>query len=145
MGTWATSTDVTTFAVELASMTSTQLSVGLSIAQAQLDANTWQNDLFNAHLLLTCHVLTMLSRKGAGGLLTEEKAGDLQVSFANISKFPKSWDLTSYGQLFKQFMDSKMIYWNVTQAAIPPVTSDDLGIWGNFSGYAGGSYFGRSW
>ena len=50
--------------------------------------------------LLAAHYLTMRDRKGVGGAITEQKAKDIQLSFATTPK-DLELDLTSYGKLFK--------------------------------------------
>ena len=126
----ASVSDMKAFAPEFACESTIRLGVSLNIAAEMLSVGACGDIYHDAQLLLACHVLTLMNRRGAGGQLTMEKAGDLTVQFQSVSKFPKYWDLTSYGQLCKQLLDTRFCWFTVTQPQIQPQTSDDQNIFG---------------
>lgn len=80
----------------------------LTLAQAQLSASVF-GDLYDyAVALLTAHMLTIRTRQGKGGAVTNASEGALSLGFSSeASKL--GWDTTSYGQELTRLVRSRTI------------------------------------
>ena len=93
------------FAPEFCDYDNGRLQLFIRMAERQINQKVFGCTYEDAVVLLSLHMATMFSREGAGGAITSEKVGDLQVNYSSPSSEVKSnLTSTSYGQLFWDLM-----------------------------------------
>lgn len=96
-----TATEVKAYAEKFSDLS--ELKIGLFIENASLWVNEtkWGRKFKMGVILMTCHLLEVDSRNGAGGAIASESVGELSVSYNNGTKSDSELDDTSFGRQFK--------------------------------------------
>jgi hypothetical protein len=101
--------DVTNMAPELAGETSGRVDSFIALGANYVSESKFGTRYDHALCLFVCHMLTLANRRGAGGSVVSEKAGDLQRGYSSPPTDKELLLSTSYGQLFVQLRRTQVI------------------------------------
>lgn len=74
----------------------------IGFAQLNVNRSVWGDKADLAEAVMAAHLMTLSSRGGQGGVVTQEKVGDISRSYAKPEGDDESLSTTSYGQWFLQ-------------------------------------------
>lgn len=87
-----------------------RLNLVKGFAENGINRSVFDTKADQATYLLMGHYLTLFNRRGAAGSVTQEKVGDLSVSYGKVdSKTQSELAQTSYGALLIQLMNTLTI------------------------------------
>lgn len=94
---------------EFADVPNVRLTIFSGMAERNVNRSVWEEKADDAEMLLTAHFLTLADRQGAGGAVTQERVGDLSVSYGTSKGNQDELNSTSYGQMFLMMMKTLAI------------------------------------
>lgn len=111
MSTLAQPADIRNVASEFSALSDPEVQGFIDMADAQINPDAWGSRAKQAEIMLTCHLMTLLRRKGgAAGPITGTRVGDVAVQYAApMSSFIGSGldptlATTSYGLAYAQLI-----------------------------------------
>jgi len=97
--------DIRSVAPELSSEASDTIQFFITMATARLDQPIWGKYWDMGVTFLAAHLITMRNRRSASGQVTDQKVGDLQVQYSDMTmggKMDLTYRQTSYGLEYLQ-------------------------------------------
>lgn len=101
MATVVEAEDVKAYAPDMSIHSDERIELFIEFANSWVNEGQWGAKFKLAIILMTCHLLTMAARNGAGGAVASEKVGDLSVTYTQGNP-DDTLGTTSHGQTFQQ-------------------------------------------
>ena len=99
-----TANDVKLLAPEFEGQQNKRINLFISWAEACVNREKFDDKADQAVTLLAAHKLSLASRGGAGGSITSEKVGDIQVNYGQSQSDRKELASTAYGSMFVELL-----------------------------------------